>query len=459
MANLAYGSSGSDVRALQEALRKAGYNIAADGVYGAETQNAVRQYQSANGLGVDGIAGRQTFGSLGIGSATPDPTKTSYYTGNSGKYQLGDNVGYDVAIANPAKNTGSGGGYGGIYNGGLTTDQIKAMQSYYGTEADGLWGPNSTNAAGGLSAQQAWEQYQQSIGNNYGGNTTSTGNGWYDNEGLFEEQIKAMQRYYGTADDGKWGVNSMAAAGGATAQQAWTAYVKAMMNAQKAQNTTTEDVLGFEDFYDRMGGADFEKKLRESINASVQQAINAYEAQKQETEQDAQEMARQAYVAKLLREKNMAQRLAAGGYAGGMAESAMLESETNYQNNLAEIQRQRQRALDELQRAIDNARLTGDMEMANQLADYMAQVQSYYSDYYDTALAQMQQAQAEATPETPVTPVTPVTPTESWAVTEAKRNGGNSVESQLRYLENMKFRGQITESQLNQFAAELVGNR
>ncbi|MBQ2782965.1 MAG: peptidoglycan-binding protein, partial [Oscillospiraceae bacterium] len=68
MANLAYGSSGSDVRALQEALRKAGYNIAADGVYGAETRNAVRQYQSAQGLGVDGIAGQQTFGSLGIGS-------------------------------------------------------------------------------------------------------------------------------------------------------------------------------------------------------------------------------------------------------------------------------------------------------------------------------------------------------------------------------------------------------
>ncbi|MBQ2782093.1 MAG: hypothetical protein IJE94_02715, partial [Oscillospiraceae bacterium] len=226
----------------------------------------------------------------------------------------------------------------------------------------------------------------------------------------------------------------------------------------------------FEDFYNRMGGADFEKMLRENINASVQQAVNSYEAQKQETEQDAQEMARQAYVAKLLGEKNMAQRLAAGGYAGGMAESAMLESETNYQNNLAEIQRQRQRALDEIQRAIDNARLTGDMEMANQLADYMAQVQSYYSDYYDQMLSQqmqMQRAQAEAaqaeaaqaaasaatpsvtqsyTPSVTPTPAQPMT--SSAALNAAVRDAGGSAAQTIRNLQTMYNNGQINAAQL-----------
>lgn len=368
MANLAYGSSGSDVRALQEALRKEGYNIEADGVYGAETRNAVRQYQSAQGLGVDGIAGQKTFGSLGIGSSG-----------------------------------GSTAGGGGYNNSGLTTDQIVEMQNYYGTKADGLWGQNSTAAAGGLNAQQAWQQYQQ------------------------QKQQQAQQQM---------------------------------------QETLMPSMMGFEDFYNRMGGADFEKMLRENINASVQQAVNSYEAQKQETEQDAQEMARQAYVAKLLGEKNMAQRLAAGGYAGGMAESAMLESETNYQNNLAEIQRQRQRALDEIQRAIDNARLTGDMEMANQLADYMAQVQSYYSDYYDTALAQMQQAQAAAskaaasavTPSvtqsyTPsVTPAVTPTPTQpmtsSAALNAAVRDAGGSAAQTIRNLQTMYNNGQINAAQL-----------
>lgn len=370
MANLAYGSSGSDVRALQEALRKAGYNIAADGVYGAETRNAVRQYQSAQGLGVDGIAGQQTFDALGIGSG------------------------------------GSTAGGGGYNNSGLTTDQIVEMQNYYGTKADGLWGQNSTAAAGNLNAQQAWQQYQQ------------------------QKQQQAQQQM---------------------------------------QETLMPSMMGFEDFYNRMGGADFEKMLRENINASVQQAVNSYEAQKQETEQDAQEMARQAYVAKLLGEKNMAQRLAAGGYAGGMAESAMLESETNYQNNLAEIQRQRQRALDEIQRAIDNARLTGDMEMANQLADYMAQVQSYYSDYYDQMLSQqmqMQQAQAEAaqaaasavtpsvtqryTPSvTPAVTPTPAQPmTSSAALNAAVRDAGGSAAQTIRNLQTMYNNGQINAAQL-----------
>ena len=204
------------------------------------------------------------------------------------------------------------------------------------------------------------------------------------NGGLTTEQIIAMQNYYGTKADGLWGPNSAAAAGNGTplsAQQAWAAYVQEMMNAQKEQNTTTEDVLGFEDFYERMGGAEYEQKIREAINASVQRAVDAYNAQRVDTEQDASEMARQAYVAKLLGEKNMAQRLAASGYAGGMAESAMLESEANYQNQLAEIQRQRQRALDEIQRAIDNARLTGDMEMAEQMTAYMQNAQNYYNDY------------------------------------------------------------------------------
>lgn len=294
------------------------------------------------------------------------------------------------------------------YNGGLSDAQIREMQKYYGTTVDGAWGPKSAAAAGNgtpLSAQQAWNQYQQqknSGGGSYGG-STSYGGSSYNNGGLTTDQIVEMQNYYGTAADGLWGQNSTASAGGLNAQQAWQQYQqqKQQEAQQQMQETLMPEVMGFEAFYDRMGGADFEKKLRESINASVQQAVNAYEAQMQETEQDAQEMARQAYVAKLLGEKNMAQRLAAGGYAGGMAESAMLESETNYQNNLAEIQRQRQRALDEIQRAIDNARLTGDMEMANQLADYMAQVQSYYSDYYDTALAQLQQAQPTASAVTP----------------------------------------------------------
>jgi peptidoglycan hydrolase-like protein with peptidoglycan-binding domain len=55
------------VRKLQNSLASAGYDIGssgADGIYGASTEKAVRQYQRDNGLSVDGIAGEQTQGKL-----------------------------------------------------------------------------------------------------------------------------------------------------------------------------------------------------------------------------------------------------------------------------------------------------------------------------------------------------------------------------------------------------------
>lgn len=71
MANyLQVGSSGSRVRELQELLNEQGYNLSVDGIYGSATQNAVRKYQKANGLGVDGIVGDETWGSLTGGGNT-----------------------------------------------------------------------------------------------------------------------------------------------------------------------------------------------------------------------------------------------------------------------------------------------------------------------------------------------------------------------------------------------------
>ena len=62
---LRYGSTGEEVRKLQEALNAAGsYALALDGIYGEKTKQAVTAYQKANGLGVDGIAGRETLGHL-----------------------------------------------------------------------------------------------------------------------------------------------------------------------------------------------------------------------------------------------------------------------------------------------------------------------------------------------------------------------------------------------------------
>ena len=67
MRNMSKGCKGEDVRALQILLIGRGYtcgNYGADGDFGNATDTAVRNYQKANGLGVDGIAGPATMGSL-----------------------------------------------------------------------------------------------------------------------------------------------------------------------------------------------------------------------------------------------------------------------------------------------------------------------------------------------------------------------------------------------------------
>ena len=75
--NLTYGSQGEEVKKLQTALNSAGYGLAVDGIYGAKTQAAVKDYQSKNGLTTDGIAGTQTQSKLygTEGSGTTEPSK------------------------------------------------------------------------------------------------------------------------------------------------------------------------------------------------------------------------------------------------------------------------------------------------------------------------------------------------------------------------------------------------
>ena len=62
-----YGSRGTEVRQIQEKLKRWGYYTGSvDGIYGSGTVAAVKRFQQKNGLTVDGIAGTKTLAAMGI---------------------------------------------------------------------------------------------------------------------------------------------------------------------------------------------------------------------------------------------------------------------------------------------------------------------------------------------------------------------------------------------------------
>ena len=67
--------------------------------------------------------------------------------------------GTTTTTTEPTKNLDNRGKYN---NGNLTIDQVKALQKALGVEADGLYGAGSKEAAGGLSAEEAYNKF---IGN------------------------------------------------------------------------------------------------------------------------------------------------------------------------------------------------------------------------------------------------------------------------------------------------------
>lgn len=108
--NLKKGATGDTVKRIQEALNRSGnYNLTVDGIWGDNTDNAVRDYQKNNGLTVDGIYGENTHNSLfGIAgnatTSTPKPTAPDSYSDiDLSKYDSGYQKSDDVINAEKKK--------------------------------------------------------------------------------------------------------------------------------------------------------------------------------------------------------------------------------------------------------------------------------------------------------------------------------------------------------------------
>ena len=88
-ATYSWGSSGPMVTKIQNNLKKWGYYTGAvDGVFGAETSRAVRQFQRKNGLTVDGIVGNSTLAALGISGSSGSSGGSASGSQNANLYLL-----------------------------------------------------------------------------------------------------------------------------------------------------------------------------------------------------------------------------------------------------------------------------------------------------------------------------------------------------------------------------------
>ena len=124
-ASIPKGSSGTQVRYLQQALIGLGYlSDAADGKYGGLTTDAVRQYQDAYGLSVDGSAGPDTMTSLrnSISTLQSDLSRKGWYSSS----------------------------IDGVYGNG-TRSAVKSYQKYVGISDTGVAGPLTMKSLYGYS--------------------------------------------------------------------------------------------------------------------------------------------------------------------------------------------------------------------------------------------------------------------------------------------------------------------
>ena len=74
-----YGSTGDEVKKVQKKLKELGYyNGSVDGIFGQNTQSAVKKFQKNVGLTADGIVGSATLLYLGLSGGSSGSNGTNY---------------------------------------------------------------------------------------------------------------------------------------------------------------------------------------------------------------------------------------------------------------------------------------------------------------------------------------------------------------------------------------------
>ncbi len=144
MTILRRGDKGSDVVTLQTALARAGYSPGTiDGVFGPRTEDAVRNFQRAMNLTVDGIVGSRTWAALSPYMNTTPVPPPPYYPDqpDTGFLKRGDRGQAVIRLQTGLSTAGYDvGNIDGIF-GTRTENAVKKFQRVFGLDPDGYVTP------------------------------------------------------------------------------------------------------------------------------------------------------------------------------------------------------------------------------------------------------------------------------------------------------------------------------
>lgn len=128
------------------------------------------------------------------------------------------------------------------------------------------------------------------------------------------------------------------------------------------------------------------RQLKEMTDAQVKQSTSGYEAQKGTVNSSYADMFRQLYVDRENAKKNIGQKMAAQGITGGASESALLGLNTAYQEALRQGEQERIGTLSDLDQAILQAQLTGNISYAQQALQMEQKRLDNYANMLKTVL-------------------------------------------------------------------------
>ncbi|TCJ93393.1 UNVERIFIED_ORG: peptidoglycan hydrolase-like protein with peptidoglycan-binding domain [Anoxybacillus amylolyticus] len=189
------GDRNDYVKTLQSWLYKAGFNPGGiDGVYGANTEKAVKEFQKKVGITADGIAGKQTYQALQEYVRTQTTVSRSNSSGSDDRWtgqtlREGDRgqavkdlqaklqrLGYNVGAVD------------GIY-GKQTAEAVKSFQKAHGLTADGLAGKSTYHAIEQAIQQKNYYNQKTIIQNKY----KALENKVHSKDSTWEEVVKSLK--------------------------------------------------------------------------------------------------------------------------------------------------------------------------------------------------------------------------------------------------------------------------